>query len=80
MRALPASLFLLCVLTAAAACSNGVKTMSDNLPTCTTLADCLSHDGERVHVVAVYTVWDPLPERAANHPPAQQVMLMSTLG
>lgn len=60
----------------AAACTNGVKTMNDKLPTCTTLADCLLHDGERVNVVAVYSVWDPLPVRAANHPPAQQVMLM----
>lgn len=76
MRTSPALLLLICVLAAAAACTNGVKTMNENLPTCATLADCLSHDGERVHVVAVYTVWDPLPERAANHPPAQQVMLM----
>jgi len=50
--------------------------MDETLPTCTTLAECNAHHGERVHVVGVYTVWDPLPERARNHPPAQQVMLM----
>jgi hypothetical protein len=50
--------------------------MNENVPTCTTLAECNAHDGERVHVVAVYTVWDPLPMRAENHPPAQQVMLV----
>jgi hypothetical protein len=63
------------IVAAAAACSNGVKTMNDNLPICTTLTDCLSHDGERVQVVATYTVWDPLPVRAANQSPARQVML-----
>lgn len=68
---------LLTVVLAVTACTNGVKTtMNDNLPNCMTLTDCLSHDGERVNVVAIYTVWDPLPDRAANHPPAQQVMLM----
>lgn len=60
----------------AVACTNGInKTMNEKLPTCTTLAECASHDGERVTVVGVYTVWDPLPDRAANHPPAQQVVL-----
>lgn len=75
MRTALATLLVTSVL-AATACTNGVKTMNDNLPTCATLAACLSHDGERVTVVAIYTVWDPLPDRAANHPPAQQVMLM----
>jgi hypothetical protein len=60
-----------------AACANaGVKPMDEKLPTCGSLAECRTHDGQRVHVVAVYSVWDLLPERAKNHPPAQQVMLM----
>lgn len=63
-------------LAACTACANGADKMSESLPTCTTLAECDAHDGERVHVVARYAVWDPLPQRARNHPPARQVMLM----
>jgi hypothetical protein len=63
-------------LAACATCSHGVKKMDENLVTCTTLAECKQHDGKRVHVVALYSVWDPLPVRAKDHPPAQQVMLM----
>ncbi len=48
---------------------------SEALPTCATLAECSAHDGERVHVVGVYAVWDPLPNRARDHPPSRQVML-----
>ena len=70
------SLAMLTLFVALAACTNGVKTMTDKLPTCTSLGDCQSHDGERVHVIAVYTVWDPLPDRAVNQAPARQVMLM----
>jgi len=40
-----------------AACSPGVKTMKDNYPVCTTLAECESHDGERVVVVGVYSMY-----------------------
>lgn len=50
--------------------------MKENIPICTTLAECMAHNGERVQIIAIYTVWDPLPERAWNHPPAQQVLLM----
>jgi hypothetical protein len=49
--------------------------MSGDAPVCTTLAECLAHDGARVTVVGVYTVWDPLPFRADNMAPAQQVIL-----
>jgi len=54
--------------------------MDDSTPMCTTLSECNAHDGERVHVVGVYTVWDPLPQRARDHPPAQQVMLIFRSG
>ena len=67
--------FLPLILAASAACANGVQEMNDSLPTCSTLAECQAHDGKRVRVIATYTVWDPLPDRARNHPPAQQVML-----
>src|SRR5689334_20928674 len=73
----PMRTLLVCIAFAACvACGNGVQKMNENVPVCTTLAECSAHDGERVHVVAVYTVWDPLPQRARNHPPAQQVMLV----
>jgi hypothetical protein len=72
MRALLAGI----ALAACVGCGNGVQKMNENVPVCTTMAECSARDGERVHVVAVYTVWDPLPQRARNHPPAQQVMLV----
>ena len=49
--------------------------MPPSLPVCTTMADCRAHAAERVEVVGTYTVWDPLPMRADNHPPAQYVRL-----
>ena len=33
------------------------------LPICTTLAECLEHDGERVQALGVYTLYDPFPGR-----------------
>jgi hypothetical protein len=50
--------------------------MVEDLPTCTTMEQCNAHAGERVRVIARYTVWDPLPFRAQNHPPPTQVILM----
>jgi hypothetical protein len=50
--------------------------MSGGLPVCTSLAQCTAHDGERVEVVGVYTVWDPMPVRHAGMDPAQQVVLV----
>ena len=49
--------------------------MSTDLPVCATRAECDLHDGRRVTVVGVYTVWDPLPERSDDHPPPTQVLL-----
>ena len=46
------------------------------LPTCRTLAECMANDGKRVAVVGLYRVWDPLPQRKLDHPPAQQVVVM----
>jgi hypothetical protein len=75
----PMRLLLSLTLAAYASCSNGVnngvKTMDEKLATCTSLAECKTHEGQRVHVVGTYAVWDPLPTRARNHPPAQQVVL-----
>jgi hypothetical protein len=39
------------------------------------MADCRAHADERVEVIGTYSVWDPLPMRADNHPPAQYVRL-----
>lgn len=51
-------------LVALAACKNGVKQqMSDELPTCATLAECAAHDGQRVHVIGVYTLHNVMPSR-----------------
>ena len=66
----------LSILFLAAACATpGAKKMDDNVPSCSTLAECKAHDGERVRVVGEYAVWDPLPSRARTDPPAQQVIL-----
>jgi hypothetical protein len=46
------------------------------LPNCHSLNDCLQHDGKRIQVTGMYRVWDPLPKRAIDHPPARQVMLI----
>ena len=35
------------------ACGTGVQKVNENVPVCTTMAQCSAHDGERVHVVAV---------------------------
>jgi hypothetical protein len=35
----------------------------DKLPTCATLAECKAHDGRRVHVVGVYTIYNVMPAR-----------------
>jgi hypothetical protein len=40
------------------------------------LAECEAHDGEQVEVVGTYKVWDPLPVRGPQQPPAQQVVVM----
>jgi hypothetical protein len=54
MRAVPAIALILCL---AATCAPGVNTMKDNLPICTTLAECNAHDGERVVVAGVYSMY-----------------------
>jgi hypothetical protein len=51
-------------LAAWAACANGVQKMPDDkLPTCATLSECKAHDGKRVHVVGVYTIYNVMPAR-----------------
>lgn len=52
----------------------GAKTM-EKLPICSSMADCRARDGERVHVIAVYSVWDPMPMRPDDHAPSQLVVL-----
>jgi hypothetical protein len=66
---------LLIMILATACASNGAKQMTDNLPTCTTLAECKQHEGQRVQIVGEYAVWDPLPMRAKDQPPARQVLV-----
>ena len=65
---------LLILLFATACASNGAK-MTDKLPTCATLADCKLHEGQRVQIIGEYAVWDPLPMRAKDQPPARQVLV-----
>jgi hypothetical protein len=72
-------LFYLVTLVGNAACA-GVKKMPEALPICRSMADCDLHDRQRVQVLAVYQVWDPLPDRAQNQAPAQQVMLVFANG
>jgi hypothetical protein len=62
--------------TAGTACALGVTQMTERLSTCSTRAECAAHDGQRVAVVGVYTVWDPLPSRKLDQAPARQVQLM----
>jgi hypothetical protein len=51
-------------LACSAGCSNGVKNqMSDDPPTCASLAECGARDGKRVSVVGVYTPFFPMPNR-----------------
>lgn len=71
----PRRTVLLAVILLVACADSGVKKMGAKLPVCRSLAECKAHDGQRVHVIAVYSVWDPLPDRARNQPPAQQVVL-----
>jgi hypothetical protein len=66
---------LLILLFATACATNGAKPMTDNLPKCTTLAQCKQHEGQRVQIVGEYAVWDPLPVRAKDQPPARQVLV-----
>jgi hypothetical protein len=33
-----------------------------NLITCDTLAECNQHDGDRIRVVGIYTLYDPYPK------------------
>jgi hypothetical protein len=50
-------------LALAAGCSNGVKKMSEELPTCASLSECGAREGQRVTVVGVYTPFSPMPNR-----------------
>lgn len=68
--------FVAFTLLAVASCASGVNKMKDKPPTCSTRAECDANDGKRVEVIGVYTVWDPLPSRKIDHPPARQVLLM----
>lgn len=70
---------LVLLLSSLAACATGVKKMTD-LPTCSSMVECNAHDRQQVQVVATYQVWDPLPERARDQPPARQVMLVFASG
>ena len=49
--------------------------MTEPLPRCDSMASCRRHEGRRIVAVGVYTVWDPLPDRKLDHPPARQAML-----
>lgn len=64
MRLIP-SILALAAWAAWAACANGVqqKMSDDNLPTCTTMAQCSAHEGKRVIVVGVYTIYNVVPAR-----------------
>jgi hypothetical protein len=46
-------------------CANGApkKVTDDKLPTCTTLAECKAHEGKRVTVVGIYTLFNVMPAR-----------------
>ena len=58
-------IFSIIALAASAACANGVqqKMPDDNIPTCTTMAQCSTHEGKRVTVVGVYTIYNVVPAR-----------------
>jgi hypothetical protein len=72
------SMAVIAAALAATACgANKTKEKEvEKLPICTTNAECDANDGKRVEIVGTYTVWDPLPERKLDHPPAQQVILV----
>ena len=82
MTMLPRIALSIISFVAVAACANGVKQkMTDDLPTCTTLADCNTHDGQRVHVVGVYTLHNPMPSRALDEETAPvRIALTDELG
>lgn len=62
--ALSLSILSLMVACTAASCVNGAKQkMSESLPTCTTLVQCVAHNGQRVHVVGIYTIYNVMPKR-----------------
>jgi hypothetical protein len=46
--------------------------------TCTTLAECRAHEGERVEVVGVYTVIDVSPGRKRNSDPRAVRLMLDT--
>lgn len=72
--------FITTWLAALASCATGAKKPMTELPTCASMTECVAHDHQRVVVVATYQVWDPLPERARDQPPAQQVRLVFASG
>jgi hypothetical protein len=53
----------------ASACASGVKMTDQTLPTCTSFAECVAHDGQRVHVIGVYTEFHVLPPKARGGEP-----------
>lgn len=65
----------LILILATACASTGAKQMTDNLATCATLAECKQREGQRIQIAGEYVVWDPLPSRAKDQPPAQQVVV-----
>ena len=50
--------------------------MNTDLAHCTTLADCLTHDGERIEVLGVYTLADVFPSQKGNDDIPRPVRLM----
>jgi hypothetical protein len=54
--------------------------MAAPLPNCASLSECLKHANTRVKIIGTYTVWDPLPARKKDHPPAQQVQIVFASG
>ena len=51
-------------------CSSGITPMKPTPAVCTTHEECHAHDGERVEIVGIYTVWEPRadipPERSKS--------------
>ncbi len=76
MRLPPILVLCIAIIAVACACTrNGSMAVTDKLPSCATLAECRAHDGKSVHVVGVYRIWDPRPDRKPGHAPARQVMV-----
>ncbi len=64
----------LLVLVALSACADGRRAMKHgDAPTCSTMPECEARDGQRVQVVGVYTVYDPMSTRTKDMPPPRQV-------